>query len=131
MSEIALPLPRLVTVEPSAQIGYLMRKLARYIECYAGRLAADHPELVDDLVEEGYIGIWEADPSRLDLSDATHRAFLLRSVRRCMWRGFRRGLKQLTPKVRLAPPPSGRASWRIADSRVGLNGVRRRTPTQE
>jgi DNA-directed RNA polymerase specialized sigma24 family protein len=118
---------RIETADPARGVERAVAELRGYVRRAARRIAAEREELIEDLVQEGMIGVWVADPSRLDLDDPRDRLYARRTIRRRIRAAWAREIRATRPPdVRLLSHRVRGDHYYIGSSTVGLNGVVRR-----
>jgi hypothetical protein len=118
------------TADPDLELEYQAWRLLGYMQRRARVLAAERQYFRDDLVQEGMIALWEADPGRGSLDDEVEWKFRIKAINRRMWKAIRAEQFMESTRARMAPRRRG-LSYRIPDGRVGMNSVVIRTPTED
>lgn len=116
--------PRLRTVEGAGGVKYGLRRMHAYIRRRAKKIAGlEYLHLFDDLVQEGIVGLWEADLGRVGLDTAIERRYVTRKINSRIWKALRREIRQTQPNAEQQPVRRRGLDWRIGDTAVGLNNV--------
>jgi DNA-directed RNA polymerase specialized sigma24 family protein len=118
---------RIETADPARGVERAVAELRGYVRRAARRRCAEREELIEDLVQEGMIGVWVADPSRLDLDDPRDRQYARLTIRRRIRAAWAREIRATRPPdARLLSHRVRGDHYYIGSSTVGLNGVVKR-----
>lgn len=77
--------PMFVIGDAMRSIERAWAQLSRDLIPVARGLTKD-PDLMDDLLQEARIALWELDPTRFELRDARERYYLWRALKNRMWK---------------------------------------------
>lgn len=82
------PVPECATGDSGSAVELALAALEPALRRAARRLTRD-ADLLDDLIQEARICLWELDPTRFDLTNTSDLRYVCRALINRMWAGWR------------------------------------------